>query len=186
MTLPEQSDRAVAQTREFLVRLASPYVENGIKGVRREIRAEALTLLRHYPHVWLSQNSDCPEPDNAADQDTPTDAVPSQPFAWAADIPGKFGAAPTVLFGYTETLVRRIAAAGGDLVQPFPLYRTPQTCPYVVGRTTLHCSLTPFTLTDEEREAIEKAIGRELDAEWYGGPEPVRVVALRGLLERLK
>jgi hypothetical protein len=42
------------------------------------------------------------------------------------------------------------------------------------------------TLTDEEREAIEKAIGRELDAEWYGGPEPVRVVALRGVLERLK
>ena len=41
-----------------------------------------------------------------------------------------------------------------------------------------------FTLTDAEREAIEKAIGRELDAEWYGGPEPDRVVALRGLLER--
>ena len=39
-------------------------------------------------------------------------------------------------------------------------------------------------LTDKEREAIEKAIGRELDAEWYGGKEPDRVVALRGLLER--
>ena len=51
MTLPEQSDRAVAQTREFLVRLASPYVEGGIKGIRREIRAEALRLLRHYPYV---------------------------------------------------------------------------------------------------------------------------------------
>ena len=42
------------------------------------------------------------------------------------------------------------------------------------------------TLTDEEREAIEKAIGRELDAEWYGGKEPDRVVALRGLLDRTK
>jgi hypothetical protein len=41
-------------------------------------------------------------------------------------------------------------------------------------------------LTDAERAAIEKAIGRELDAEWYGGPEPGRVVALRGLLERTK
>jgi hypothetical protein len=51
MTLPEQSDRAVAQTREFLVRLASPYGEGGIKGIRREIRAEALALLRHYPYV---------------------------------------------------------------------------------------------------------------------------------------
>jgi hypothetical protein len=46
--------------------------------------------------------------------------------------------------------------------------------------------MTQPTLTDAEREAIEKAIGRELDAEWYGGPEPGRVVALRGLLERTK
>ena len=52
MTLPEQSDRAVAATREFLVRLSSPYVEGGIKGIRREVRAEALALLRHYPYVW--------------------------------------------------------------------------------------------------------------------------------------
>lgn len=48
----------------------------------------------------------------------------------------------------------------------------------------LYCHPHP-TLTDAEREAIEKAIGRELDAEWYGGPEPDRVVVLRGLLERL-
>ena len=74
MTLPEQSDQAVAQTREFLVRLASPYGEDGIKGIRREVRAEALRLLRHYPHVWLSQNGDCPAPDNAARQDILTDA----------------------------------------------------------------------------------------------------------------
>jgi len=60
-----------------------------------------------------------------------------------------------------------------------------QPCPYVTGTVTRYCTLTPFTLTDAEREAIEKAIGRELDAEWYGGPEPDRVVALRGLLERL-
>lgn len=69
MTLPEQSDRAVAATREFLVRLASPYVEDGIKGIRREVRAEALRLLRHYPHVWLSANGECPEPDNGANRD---------------------------------------------------------------------------------------------------------------------
>jgi hypothetical protein len=41
-------------------------------------------------------------------------------------------------------------------------------------------------LTDEEREAIEKAISRELDCDWYGGPEPARVVTLRGMLERTK
>ena len=66
MTLPHESNRAVAATREFLVRLSSPYVENGIKGVRREIRAEALALLRHYPLSW---NGDCPERDNAANAD---------------------------------------------------------------------------------------------------------------------
>ena len=69
MTLPEQSDRAVHQTREFLVRLASPYGEAGIKGIRREVRAEASRLLRHYPYVWLSETGDCPAPDNAAKQD---------------------------------------------------------------------------------------------------------------------
>jgi hypothetical protein len=73
MTLPEQSDRAVKQTREFLVRLTSPYVEGGIKGIRREVRAEALALLRHYPYVCLSQYGDCPEQDNAAKQDNLTD-----------------------------------------------------------------------------------------------------------------
>jgi hypothetical protein len=103
MTLPEQSDRAVKQTREFLVRLASPFVEGGIKGIRREVRAEALALLRHYPYVWneqrtgedtgipteawrqmkatasermrqvLSQKNDCLESDNAARQDIVTD-----------------------------------------------------------------------------------------------------------------
>ena len=107
MTLPEQSDRAVAQTREFLVRLASPYGERAIKGIRREVRAEALALLRHYPYVWLSQNGDCPASDNVANEDKP--------------------------------------------------------CPYVTGKTTLHCTLTPFTLTDSERAAIERAVKDEND-----------------------
>jgi hypothetical protein len=54
----------------------------------------------------------------------------------------------------------------------------PQTCPYVVGRTTLHCSLTPLTLTAEEREAIAYYIGT-------GGPDGVDAT-LRSLLERTK
>ena len=69
MTLPEQSDRAVKQTREFLLRLSSPFVEGGIQGIRREVRAEALALLRHYPYVWLSQDCDCPDQDNATNHD---------------------------------------------------------------------------------------------------------------------
>jgi hypothetical protein len=35
--------------------------------------------------------------------------------------------------------------------------RTLPVCPYVVGKTTRYCSLTTFTLTDEEREAVRWA-----------------------------
>jgi hypothetical protein len=128
MTLPEQSERAVAQTREFLVRLTSPYVEGGIKGIRREVRAEASRLLRHYPLSW---NSDFPKPDNMANGD--------------------------------------------------------KLCPYVTGKTTKYCTLTPFTLTDEEREAVETAaMIYEQGAKQMGHVEDgKRAVALRGLLKRL-
>ncbi len=60
----------------------------------------------------------------------------------------------------------------------------PQTCPYVVGRTTLHCSLTPFTLTAEEREAIREAVGAYNDND--DDEECARIAAtLHGLLKRL-
>ena len=59
-----------------------------------------------------------------------------------------------------------------------PLYRAPQTCPYVVGRTTQHCSLTPFALADDERGAIAYYVGT-------GGPDRVDAT-LRSLLERTK
>lgn len=65
MTLPHESDRAVAQTRAFLVRLASPYVEGGIKGIRREVRAEALRLLRHYPYAWRDEKRGISDTDGA-------------------------------------------------------------------------------------------------------------------------
>jgi hypothetical protein len=76
-----------------------------------------------------------------------------------------------------------------------PLYRQPPTCPYVVGRTTLHCSLTPFTLTDAERQYITCQANRawhnasEADArgdadwaKWHRDEERT----LRSLLERTK
>ena len=63
-----------------------------------------------------------------------------------------------------------------------------QPCPYVTGNVTKHCTLTPFTLTDAEREAVEDAIG------WIESPSvqdeampedylPI-TATLRGLLER--
>jgi hypothetical protein len=56
-------------------------------------------------------------------------------------------------------------------------------CPHVVGKTTLHCSLTPFTLTDAERAAIGWAI-----MECESMPTTLSREAadtLRSLLERL-
>jgi hypothetical protein len=54
-------------------------------------------------------------------------------------------------------------------------------CPYVSGTVTHHCTLTPFTLTDEEREAVAVA------AEAYADDHGERFAAtLRRLLERLK
>jgi hypothetical protein len=71
----------------------------------------------------LSENGDCPDADNAANEDKP--------------------------------------------------------CPYVTGKTTQYCTLTPFTLTDEEREAVAWAASYASDSE-----HPAEAT-LRGLLERL-
>ena len=49
-------------------------------------------------------------------------------------------------------------------------------CPYVAGETTKYCTLTTFTLTDEEREAISYYLGT-------GGPYAV-YATLSGLLSR--
>jgi hypothetical protein len=62
--------------------------------------------------------------------------------------------------------LRNGAAAGRETV-----------CPHVRGTVTQHCSLN-FTLTDEEREAIEDAV-----AELTPGPI---AATLRNLLERTK
>ena len=49
-------------------------------------------------------------------------------------------------------------------------------CPYVAGETTKYCTLTTFTLTDEEREAVAYYLGT-------GGPYAVHAT-LSGLLSR--
>lgn len=51
MTIPIERTNAVLNAREFLTRLTSPYVENGIKGVKREVREEARRVLRHFPSL---------------------------------------------------------------------------------------------------------------------------------------
>jgi hypothetical protein len=74
-----------------------------------------------------------------------------------------------------------MAISGATFV---PLYREPQTCPYVVGRTTQHCSLTPLTLTGEERFVLREV--RDI----YADEDDVKcneiAAVIDGLLERTK
>lgn len=57
-------------------------------------------------------------------------------------------------------------------------------CPYVTGEVTRYCTLTAFTLTDAEREAMERVIAT-LDG-WKLRPRDAGDAAtMRGLLERL-
>jgi hypothetical protein len=55
-------------------------------------------------------------------------------------------------------------------------------CPYVTGTVTRYCSLTPFTITDEEREAIENCIYASVRIcdDW----SDKQAATLRSLLER--
>ena len=61
-------------------------------------------------------------------------------------------------------------------------------CPYVTGNVTHYCTLTPLTLTDAEREAVETSF----DAMQYAADElglsqadcDRLTTTLRGLLER--
>jgi hypothetical protein len=51
MTRPTERANAVIRTRQFLTALSTPY-GGGIKGVRKDLRAQARALLRHYPSMW--------------------------------------------------------------------------------------------------------------------------------------
>lgn len=62
MTLPQERARAVVNAMDFLIRLSSPY-EGGIKGVKKDVRAEARSLLRHFPtlHDLRTLSEKCPD-----------------------------------------------------------------------------------------------------------------------------
>lgn len=73
----------------------------------------------------------------------------------------------------------------GDAADEIERLRS-QPCPYVTGTVTRYCTLTPFTLTDEEREAMEIVV-QILEAEEV--PKILRphlLATLRGLLKRTK
>ena len=65
-----------------------------------------------------------------------------------------------------------------------------QPCPYVAGDTTRYCTLTPLTLTDAEREAVERGYCSLLGVEDMSAEcsrwDAEAADTLRGLLERTK
>ncbi len=63
-----------------------------------------------------------------------------------------------------------------------------QPCPYVTGSVTRHCTLTPLTLTDEEREALDRAriAFRDMDHNDMTMQQIEDYEALCDLLERTK
>ncbi len=82
------------------------------------------------------------------------------------------------------------AAMAGMLARP-DIDDEPLPCPYITGTVTRYCTLTPFTLTDAEREAIAAGLGA-LERLYEDSPpisKPIyeqHAPTLRGLLERLK
>lgn len=104
----------------------------------------------------------------------------NEPVAWAIVGADNDAVLDSHLY-HTEAVATRWATQHGDRV--VALYRQPQTCPYVVGRTTLHCSLTPLALTDAEREAV--ACAAESYADNDDDEDCANIAAtLRALLER--
>ena len=49
MTLPSERARAVLRAADFLRRVSNVFTDGGIKGIRREVRMEARSILRHFP-----------------------------------------------------------------------------------------------------------------------------------------
>ena len=58
-------------------------------------------------------------------------------------------------------------------------------CPYVTGTVTRYCTLTPFTLTNAEREAVRDAADAYADNDDDADCERI-AATLRGLLDRTK
>lgn len=52
MTLPYERTRTLINAYDFLLRLSSPYVKNGIKRIPSEVRKEARWLMKHFPRPY--------------------------------------------------------------------------------------------------------------------------------------
>lgn len=52
MTLPYERTRTLINAYDFLLRLSSPYVKDGIKRIPAEVRREARWLMKHFPRPY--------------------------------------------------------------------------------------------------------------------------------------
>jgi hypothetical protein len=167
MTLPEQSDRAVAQSREFLVRLTSPYVEGGINGIRREVRDEASRLLRHYPYVWSDEKRGGDDMNGASDIVT---RLRNWREVHLARLHLLMDEAADEMERLRADWPEQLAAARSEVEQLRQVLSEKNHCPDADN------AAAQDILTDAEREAVSYYLGT-------GGPDGVDAT-LRGLLAR--
>jgi hypothetical protein len=87
------------------------------------------------------------------------------------------------LRGDLEVRRLQLEAAAGEIER-----LRSQPCPYVTGTVTRYCTLTPFTLTDAEREAVDRAriAFRDMDHNDMTMQQIEDYEAICGLLERTR
>ena len=140
------------------------------------------------PCQGLSQKNDCPTPDNGANKDTVGNILARRITGLQSTLEEHWVAAERADSEYRAEIAKLQAEIAfhrkvlATLNAVHAIKETmPSPCPYVVGNTTKYCSLTPFTLTGEEREAITDAADRYASVT----PESAETAAtLRGLLSR--
>ena len=84
-----------------------------------------------------------------------------------------------------HTAIRRIADQDATLSVQGGNVTVTMDCPYVTGTVTRYCTLTPFTLTNAEREAVRDAADAYADNDDDADCERI-AATLRGLLDRTK
>lgn len=117
--------------------------------VTRPDNGEAAGGRGHFPCSRTDERVTSSDASDKPVTESPKDV--QEPVAWAAV--AKNG--KPMWLSYSREGAEGAVFGAAEVV---PLYRTPPTCPHVVGRTTLYCSLTP--LADQERTDLQSEIDR--------------------------
>ncbi len=172
---------AMLRGRERVAAAPVPYVESDEKScffnTKHDAVPAAIAQLPEGVHASVGGGSD--RTDKAVTRPAVGAGESQEPVAWAVVYPN----GEEAIICWSKADAEDMASASDRVV---PLYRQPQPCPYVTGTVTRYCTLTPFTLTDAEREAVEWAAFEFDGVRPDNGRAAQRAATLRGLLERTK